>query len=293
MEASVEASGRLLDAGGMSDEDESEYEYEYDSDEQYASDEASAADAGGEGEEGGATGDGDARAAARNAQIELENTFYEAEDFRQRGQLGEAVTYYERVVALEGEGEGESDGGGSKWSFPAYEQLVKLCAAAKRWDAMLANYRHMLAHLAAVTRNESTAAVSSVLDVVSAAAAAAADSGASDKSALAEYTSQMYELTLERLKDANNERLWFGMKIKLGKLYLDMRAFAPLEALLSELYVYCGVPHPVDGASTGSRGGQAAQEHGNASLLLDVYALDIQVGDGVYGVVSNLLMASD
>lgn len=256
----------------MSDEEESEYEYEYDSDEQYESDEA-AADAGGEGDESGDGADGDARAAARNAQIELENTFYEAEDFRQRGQLDEAMTYYERVVALESGGESDS----SRWSFPAYEQLVKLCAAAKRWDDMVANYRHMLAHLATVTRNESTAAVSSVLDVVSAAAAAAAESDASDKSALAEYTSQMYELTLERLKDANNERLWFGMKIKLGKLFLDMRAFAPLEAMLSELYVYCGVPHPVDSSSSSSSSGQGVLDHGKASLLMDVYALDIQV----------------
>lgn len=245
----------------MSDEEESEYEYEYDSDEQYASD---------EGAVGGGSADEapDGESAARNAQIELENTFYEAEDFRQRGQLADAMEFYARVVALEAEAEAEA----RRWSFPALEQLVKLSAAASRWDDMVAHYRAMLTHLASVTRNESTAAVSSVLDVVSTAAAAAEPGKAA---AMAGYTSQMYELTLEKLKDTNNERLWFGMKIKLGKLYLDLAAFTQLETLLGELYVYCGVAHPVNDSKAGGEG--SAQDHGKASLLLDVYALDIQV----------------
>lgn len=248
----------------MSDDDESEYEYEYDSDAEFEDDDGtgSAADEGADGADGGGADGGEG--GARRAQIELENTFYEAEDFRQRGELAEAAAYFERVVALEEASGAAPDA--RKWSFPAHENLVKLCAAARRWDDMVSHYRAMLAHLAFVTRNESTAAVSSVLDVVSQATTAASAKQGDADGRLAKYTSAMYELTLERLKDGNNERLWFTMKVKLGKLYLDMRAFAPLQVMLDELYEYCG-----DGET----------DHSKATLLLDVYALEIQVGSAI------------
>ena len=42
----------------------------------------------------------------------------------------------------------------------------------------------------------------------------------------------MYELTLDKLKDVNNDRLWFNMNVKLGKSYLDMQEFDQLQKLL-------------------------------------------------------------
>ncbi len=38
-------------------------------------------------------------------------------------------------------------------------------------------------------------------------------------------TQDFYETTLEALKDAKNERLWFKTNLKLGKLWLDMAEF--------------------------------------------------------------------
>lgn len=74
----------------------------------------------------------------------------------------------------------------------------------------------------------------------------------------------MYEITLERLKDANNERLWFNMNVKLGKLYLDIGEFGQLRRLLDKLYVYCQTP-------------EGGNDQSKATALLDVYSLDIQV----------------
>jgi hypothetical protein len=74
----------------------------------------------------------------------------------------------------------------------------------------------------------------------------------------------MYEITLDRLKDLNNERLWFSMMVKLGRLYLDMEQVVQLRRLLDELYVFCLAP---DGQPDPSK----------ATMQLDVYALDIQV----------------
>lgn len=74
----------------------------------------------------------------------------------------------------------------------------------------------------------------------------------------------MYEITLERLKDANNERLWFTMNVKLGKLYLDIGEFSQLRRLLDALYEYCQTP-------------EGRNDQSKVTALLDVYSLDIQV----------------
>ncbi|GMF52449.1 unnamed protein product [Phytophthora fragariaefolia] len=230
--------------------DSEEYEYEYDSDEQFDSDEQGPA----------ADGEDDAaaqqRSAAREAQITLENTFYEAEDFRQRGDLTQALEYFQRVVALEREAAPLEE---RKWSFQALEHVVKICVSRRQWGDMLRHYELMLEHLAFVTRNESTDSISSILDVVSAA------TGKDGEKDSAKYTSKMYELTLDKLKDVNNDRLWFSMNVKLGKLYLDMHEFDQLQKLLNQLYEYCQTPDGV-------------QDHSKATSLLDVYALEIQGG---------------
>ncbi|ETI54016.1 hypothetical protein F442_03100 [Phytophthora nicotianae P10297] len=229
--------------------DSEEYEYEYDSDEQFDSDDQGSAI---DGEDGEAA---QQRNAAREAQIALENTFYEAEDFRQRGDLTQALEYFQRVVALEKEATPLEE---RKWSFQALEHVVKICVSRRQWEEMLRNYEQMLEHLAFVTRNESTESISSILDVVSSA------TGMEKEKDSAKYTSKMYELTLDKLKDVNNDRLWFSMNVKLGKLYLDMQQFDQLQKLLSQLYDYCQTPDGV-------------QDHSKATSLLEVYALEIQL----------------
>lgn len=142
--------------------DSEEYEYEYDSDDAYNSDEQL------EGSDGeGAAGGSSEKSAARETAIELENTFYEAEDLRQRGELAAARELFEKVVTLE-QPALEQSPESVRWSFQAYEHIVKICAHRAQWDDMLTGYQRMLAFLPFVTRNESTDSISSILDVVSA-----------------------------------------------------------------------------------------------------------------------------
>ncbi|CAI5742378.1 unnamed protein product [Hyaloperonospora brassicae] len=230
--------------------DSEEYEYEYDSDEELEADASTspaAADA-------NPLDDDEEQQllVAREAQIALENTFYEAEDFHHRGHLTQARAYFERVIAME-----RAMAAQCKWSFQALEHVVKICARRCEWDAMLQHYEQMLEHLAFVTRNESTESISSILDIVSHAVG-------SEQKASARYTSRMYELTLEKLKDVNNDRLWFSMNAKLGKLYLDLQDFDQLQTLLQQLYGYCQTSDGV-------------QDHAKATSLLEVYALEIQL----------------
>lgn len=50
-----------------------------------------------------------------------------------------------------------------------------------------------------------------------------------------------YETTLDALKDAKNDRLWFKTNTKLGKLYFDRGDFAKLSKILKQLHQSCQV----------------------------------------------------
>ena len=74
---------------------------------------------------------------------------------------------------------------------------------------------------------------------------------------------QMYEITLEALKDANNQRLWFNTNIKIAKVYLASSDFPRVESTIQLLKESCqknGRDDPTKGTS-----------------LLEVYALEIQL----------------
>ncbi|XP_038117207.1 uncharacterized protein LOC6044501 [Culex quinquefasciatus] len=48
-----------------------------------------------------------------------------------------------------------------------------------------------------------------------------------------------YETTLEALKDAKNNRLWFKTNTKLGKLFFDRNDFGKLQKILKQLHQSC------------------------------------------------------
>lgn len=206
----------------MSDEDE--YEYEYGSDEEfdYGSQE--------EQDEGA---------------IEIENSFYEADDCTQDNPK-EALALYEKCVKLETE-KGEE----VKWRFKALQHIVSLQFRLGNHASMNERYEEMLGYMGSVTRNECTDAINSVLDSVS-------------SSTNLQILSKMYEITLNALKSANNERLWFNTSVKLGKLYLELGDHFRLQNSIRELHKSCQHENGKDDASKGT-------------YLLEVYALEIQL----------------
>ncbi|KAL1374469.1 hypothetical protein pipiens_018076 [Culex pipiens pipiens] len=72
-----------------------------------------------------------------------------------------------------------------------------------------------------------------------------------------------YETTLEALKDAKNNRLWFKPNTKLGKLYFDRNDFGKLQKILKQLHQSCQTDDGEDDLKKGK--------------LLEVYALEIQI----------------
>lgn len=56
-----------------------------------------------------------------------------------------------------------------------------------------------------------------------------------------ELLQEFYETTLEALKDAKNDRLWFKTNTKLGKLYFDRGEYNKLAKILKQLHQSCQV----------------------------------------------------
>lgn len=97
-----------------------------------------------------------------------------------------------------------------------------------------------------------------------------------------ELLQNFYETTLDALKDAKNDRLWFKTNTKLGKLYFDRNDFSKLQKILKQLHQSCQVPdirfekqnydlcsflQTDDGEDDLKKGTQ----------LLEIYALEIQM----------------
>ena len=72
-------------------------------------------------------------------------------------------------------------------------------------------YKQLLTYIkSAVTKNHAEKSINSILDYIS-------------TSKQMELLQNFYETTLEALRDAKNERLWFKTMTKLGKLYYDRK----------------------------------------------------------------------
>ena len=56
-----------------------------------------------------------------------------------------------------------------------------------------------------------------------------------------ELLQNFYETTLEALREAKNDRLWFKTNTKLGKLYFDREEFTKLQRILKQLHQSCQV----------------------------------------------------
>jgi len=205
---------------------EDEYEYEYGSEEDYAY--------GSEPED-----------EVQDDLIEIENAYYEADDVRQDNPK-EAIKLFQKVVDLE-----KSKGDEVKWRFKALSHLVSLHFRLGDHSATVARYQELFNYISKVTRNDCTDAVNAILDAIS----LTTDLG---------FLTQMYQITLEALKQAANERMWFSTICKLGKVYLQDNNYSGVQQIIEQAHRSCQL---VDGSDDPSKG----------TYLLEVYALEIQL----------------
>ncbi|XP_023219993.1 COP9 signalosome complex subunit 2 [Centruroides sculpturatus] len=176
--------------------------------------------------------------------VDLENQYYNSKTLKEENPTG-ALASFQKVLDLEGGEKGE-------WGFKALKQMIKINFKLGNFDQMMSRYTQLLTYIkSAVTRNYSEKSINSILDYIS-------------TSKQMELLQEFYETTLEALKDAKNDRLWFKTNTKLGKLYFDRGEYNKLAKILKQLHQSCQTD---DGSDDLKKGTQ----------LLEIYALEIQM----------------
>jgi len=176
--------------------------------------------------------------------VDLENQYYNSKSLKENNPQG-ALESFQRVLDLENGEKGE-------WGFKALKQMIKINFRLQNFEEMMTRYKQLLTYIkSAVTRNHSEKSINSILDYIS-------------TSKQMELLQNFYETTLEALRDAKNERLWFKTMTKLGKLYYDREEFNKLARILKQLRQSCQTDEGEDDLKKGTQ-------------LLEVYALEIQM----------------
>lgn len=176
--------------------------------------------------------------------VDLENQYYNSKALKEEAPQ-EALKSFQKVLDLENGEKGE-------WGFKALKQMIKLNFKLQNYQEMMSRYKQLLTYIkSAVTRNHSEKSINSILDYIS-------------TSKNMELLQNFYETTLEALKDAKNDRLWFKTNTKLGKLYFDRNDFGKLQKILKQLHQSCQTDDGEDDLKKGTQ-------------LLEIYALEIQM----------------
>ncbi|XP_052796705.1 COP9 signalosome complex subunit 2 [Mya arenaria] len=176
--------------------------------------------------------------------VDLENQYYNSKALKDDDPKA-ALDNFQKVLELEGKDKGE-------WGFKALKQMIKINFKLSNYDEMMKRYKLLLTYIkSAVTRNYSEKSINSILDYIS-------------TSKQMELLQNFYETTLDALKEAKNERLWFKTNTKLGKLYFDRGDFNKLQRILKQLHLSCQTDDGEDDLKKGTQ-------------LLEIYALEIQM----------------
>ncbi|KAJ8943976.1 hypothetical protein NQ318_013557 [Aromia moschata] len=176
--------------------------------------------------------------------VDLENQYYNSKALKEDEPTA-ALASFQKVLDLESGEKGE-------WGFKALKQMIKINFKLGKFEEMMTRYKQLLTYIkSAVTRNHSEKSINSILDYIS-------------TSRNMELLQNFYETTLEALKDAKNDRLWFKTNTKLGKLYYDRGDFNKLAKILKQLHQSCQTDDGEDDLKKGTQ-------------LLEIYALEIQM----------------
>lgn len=263
------------------DEDE-EYHYDEDYDDQGDGEN----DYGGD-EDGNDDGDKKNKEENLPIAIRIENTFYEAEDNKiSDPQL--SLELFRKVIALEEEQSNSSSQSSNvnvQWRFKSLEQIVLILFKLGMYQEMVSSYRMLLSLNEKVTRNQISEATNRILDTISTRKITSSSNAGNNNSktpSVSAILREMFEVTIESLKEAKNEGLWFNTNLKLGRMYLESKDYKNLERLCDELHASitaAGSGHtlsqkPQD-MSVSSVGGNQSSFRGTHRL--EVYALEISM----------------
>uniref|UniRef100_A0A674JRR8 COP9 signalosome complex subunit 2 n=1 Tax=Terrapene triunguis TaxID=2587831 RepID=A0A674JRR8_9SAUR len=184
--------------------------------------------------------------------VDLENQYYNSKALKEDDPKA-ALSSFQKVLELEGE-KGE-------WGFKALKQMIKINFKLTNFPEMMNRYKQLLTYIrSAVTRNYSEKSINSILDYIS------TSKQNSDFLCQMDLLQEFYETTLEALKDAKNDRLWFKTNTKTDdgeddlkkgtqlleiyaleiQMYTAQKNNKKLKALYEQsLHIKSAIPHPL------------------------------------------------
>jgi len=188
-------------------------------------------------------------------EVMIINTFYEAEQAKDKNP-DEALEKFETVILLE-EQEGKSEN-----TFKSLEYIVVISLMTNQVEKALDAYKKLMKMIDKVARNDKSTAIQNILEAVT----DAEDASLKD---------QFYTLTLDVLIDSDR-KMWMDIQIKLGKLYLEKEEFGKLETLIDQLKAECTkTEEPTMQKSSSGIAGESFNQYD--SYLSEVYCLEIQL----------------
>ncbi|KAJ1746812.1 hypothetical protein LPJ79_005669 [Coemansia sp. RSA 1821] len=152
--------------------------------------------------------------------VGIETKYYNAK--AQRDNPAAALQEFAQVVE-EDNAEGRSD-----WGFKATKQIIKLHLRVKDFAKVLSAYDQMLDYVRSsiVARNYAEKSINNMLERVSAAS--------SD-----ETSRELFQRTLDVLKETQSDRLWLRTSLRLAKILLEQQQYDELSKLLAKLKKSC------------------------------------------------------
>lgn len=100
------------------------------------------------------------------------------------------------------------------------------------------------------------------------------------------FLEEFYSITLSALEEAKNDRLWIKTNLKLAKLWLDRKEFTRLNRILRQLHASVeqedgsggsGLTKSSSAERLAASGGSSDVDQRKGTLLLEIYALEIQM----------------
>lgn len=181
-----------------------------------------------------------------DVQIEIENTFYEADDIK-KANPEEALKGFLRVVELE-RAQPEGD---QQWTFKSLKNLVLLECSLCRFEPMYEHLAELMRLMDSVALNDATDAINAIID-------------ASGKIQDSDHALMLLQCTLDKLRQSRNSRLVFTTQSKLAKIYLEKQELDKAETIICEMVTSCRLP---DGS----------EDPNKTQSLMEAYAYEIQL----------------
>lgn len=225
-----------------------------------------------------------------DAEINLENTYYNAKQLRDGEDVDKAIQEFENAIRMEKDHLNDERVG--PWTFKCLKQIVKIRLRRNEFQQGTIAYKRLLEcvsnpHLEGVSPNALEKGINGMLDRVSSifnltynTSSAMTDDGIENcnmaqDSAAQNLAKLVYDSTLHLFHPLHgscpNERLWFKTNLKYGQLLYENYETSKLQRVIQDLLDVSGLQPQSNGRESRSLSSSSSTH------LMEIYALQIQL----------------